>query len=71
MTSQDLKNDKKLSECVFQIAQHSRKLYELHRDGRLRELELALETIHNSSDAGIRRCLDLTFRDSKLPDGYK
>lgn len=66
-----LSNDIMLSHCVFQIVRHARKLDELLRDGKIRGVELVLETIHNNADQGIRRCLDLTFKDSKLPDGYK
>ena len=61
----DTRNDERLSEAVSVVIQHARKLNELLRDGKIRELELALGTVNKASSKGIYRCMDLQFGKSK------
>jgi hypothetical protein len=65
-----MSNDPTLSEAVFQVTHLSRKLPELLRDGRLRELELLLGVIHDASGKGVYRCTALSFANSELPKAY-
>ena len=58
-------NDLTLHESVMAISQTARKLNELLRDNKIRELELALGTVNKASSKGIYRCMDLQFGKSK------
>jgi hypothetical protein len=67
-------NDTRLSEAVLKIVSTARKLDELMRDGKVRAVELALGTIHQESERGIYRCMDIIYdnnpakaHDSALP----
>ena len=55
-------NDRVLSESVFTITQAARKMDELLRDGKIRELELLLGTVNGASLRGAYRCLDLAYQ---------
>lgn len=54
-------NDERLADQVSTIIQHARKLNELLRDGKIRELELALGTINDASMRGVYRCMDIIY----------
>ena len=54
-------NDQRLADNVSTIIQHARKLNELLRDNRIRELEIVLGTIHRASEISIYRCMDIQF----------
>lgn len=64
-------NDRVLSDSVSSVYQTARKIQQLFRDGKIRELELALGAIHDASSKGVYRCTAIAFADSKLPEGYK
>lgn len=53
--------DRVLSENVFSIVQAARKLDELLRDKKIRELELALGTVNDASTRAIYRCMDIIY----------
>ena len=55
-------NDRVLAESVFTIYQAARKMNELLRDGKIRELELLLGAVNNASLKGGYRCLDLAYQ---------
>jgi hypothetical protein len=55
-------NDRVLSESVLTITQHARKMDELLRDGKIRELEIVMGAVHQASTKGVYRCLDLAYQ---------
>lgn len=55
-------NDRVLSESVFTITQHARKMDQLLRDGKIRELEIILGAVHQASTKGVYRCLDIAYQ---------
>lgn len=61
-------NDQRLADNVSTIIQHARKLNELLRDNRIRELEIVLGTIHYASERGIYRCMDIRFPGKAYAD---
>lgn len=58
-------NDRVLSESVLTITLAARKMDQLLRDGKIRELELVLGTVNDASLKGGYRCLDLAFGNDK------
>jgi hypothetical protein len=62
-------NDRVLAESVFTIYQAARKMNELLRDGKIRELELLLGTVNNASLKGGYRCLDIAYQKQPETEG--
>jgi hypothetical protein len=55
-------NDRVLHESISTITRHARKMDELLRDGKIRELEIVLGAVHQASTKGVYRCLDLAYQ---------
>ena len=61
--------DRVLNESVFTITQAARKMDELLRDGKIRELEIILGAVHQASTKGVYRCLDIAYQKQQETTG--